>query len=113
MSNWTCSLCDETFPASGLSDHFRLFHPDVDAQWETAPVVEQRTFLHDIYKSYVWTLLKNKEWIGVADWLGHALHLPKELRRPLCDAWDRYLGVSDDELERTHPGTDPVEKEEC
>ena len=33
--------------------------------------------------------------IGWADALAHALHLPKRLRAPLCDAHDRAMGVFD------------------
>lgn len=57
------------------------------------------------YKMFWWSLVKRGEWIGVLDCLSHALHFPKIIRHRICDAWDRYLGVSDDELERTNPGT--------
>ena len=104
MNTWTCNLCEELLHADELSDHFRLLHPNIDAAWETTPVVHQENFLHDIYKSYVWTLIRSREWIGVADWAVHALHLPKEIRYPVCDAWDKYLGVTEDEMHRKKLG---------
>lgn len=47
--------------------------------------------------SFFWALVKHREWIGVADSLVHILHAPKFIRNPVCDAWDNYLGVNDDD----------------
>ena len=35
--------------------------------------------------------------LGVLDETAHKLHFPKLIQRPLCDAWDWYLGVFDDD----------------
>jgi hypothetical protein len=35
--------------------------------------------------------------LGMLDEAGHKLHLPKFLQRPICDAWDWYLGVFNDD----------------
>ena len=38
--------------------------------------------------------------IGVVDRVAHLLRLPAWIRRPICDRYDRALGVTDDELVR-------------
>ena len=35
--------------------------------------------------------------LGMLDETAHKLHFPKLIQRPLCDAWDWYLGVFDDD----------------
>jgi hypothetical protein len=111
MNHWTCTLCDDRFPADELSSHYRQVHPDLGIlQWNSTPVVYEEKphlFLHEIYKSYVWTLIRKKEWIGVLDSISHALHFPKPIRHPICNAWDRYLGVTDDEMGRQAPHGTP------
>jgi hypothetical protein len=47
--------------------------------------------------SLLWEFVKHREWIGAADCLVHILHAPKFIRNPVCDAWDNYLGVNDDD----------------
>lgn len=50
--------------------------------------------------SYVVRLVRRGEWIGVLDTVAHAVHLPALFRRPICNAWDRYLGVTEGEMNR-------------
>ncbi len=35
--------------------------------------------------------------LGALDETAHKLHFPKLIQRPLCDTWDWYLGVFDDD----------------
>jgi len=45
--------------------------------------------------------------LGYLDEIGHKLRLPMIVQRPLCDAWDWYLGVyDDDDIEIQSGGTD-------
>jgi len=48
-------------------------------------------------------MIRIGEWVGALDWFGHALHLPKVVMRPVCNAWDRYLGLTDSEIRRHAP----------
>lgn len=43
-----------------------------------------------------------KRLLGYLDEACHALHAPGFLQHPVCDAWDWYLGVyDDDDIEET------------
>lgn len=37
-------------------------------------------------------------WIGVLDAVGHILHLPRWIMRPICDHYDILLGISREDL---------------
>jgi hypothetical protein len=66
--------------------------------WEHgAPVIEED---RSISNSYIWVLIKNRDWVGVLDHISHALHFPKLIKNPICDAWDKHLGVTEDEMHR-------------
>jgi hypothetical protein len=41
--------------------------------------------------------LHNIHILGYLDEAGHILHLPAFFQRPVCDAWDYYLGVYDED----------------
>lgn len=55
------------------------------------------------HDSYVRALIRSHDWDGVADTIGHYLPLPKFIQHRLCDRWDRYLGLTDEEIDRTGP----------
>lgn len=56
-------------------------------------------------RMFWWECAKHGEWIGVADCFSHTFHFPRFIRHRICDAWDRYLGVTDDEMEKRAPET--------
>jgi hypothetical protein len=51
-------------------------------------------------------LIKHGEWLRILDEIAHRMHFPQVIRKRICNAWDRHLGVDDDDdIPETDPGT--------